>query len=285
MEDVNIVLVTGMSGAGKTTTMSILEDMGYHCIDQFPVELIHDLGKLLRSGTDVRYHNIALATTALDYTKFLVYFENIGMSVRVLFLDASDDKLLHRYKFTRRQHPFLVKHISNTLEEAIEAERNYFDEIKERASIYRIDTTFITTTQLKKQVEKYLKLGEHSSFSISFVSFGYKNGVPLDSDLLFDVRFLPNPFYVEELKNMTGNDEPVYSYVMKFDETQECIQHIIGFLDYVLPQYEKEGKTHLTVGIGCTGGQHRSVTITNYLFEYYSKRWNCFKSHREIKGN
>lgn len=283
MDEVNIVLVTGMSGAGKSTAMSVLEDMGYHCIDQFPVELIHDLGKLLRSKSDVRYHNVALATTALDYTKFLVYFENIGMSVRVLFLDASNEELLHRYKFTRRQHPFLVNHIANTLEEAIESEREYFNAIKERASIHRIDTTFLPTSQLKSHIEKYMKLGEKPSFSISFVSFGYKNGVPMDSDLLFDVRFLPNPFYVEELKPLTGNDAPVYDYVMSFDSTKECIHHIEDFLDYVLPQYEKEGKNHLTVGIGCTGGQHRSVTITNYLYDKYSKEWNCYKSHREIR--
>lgn len=283
MEDVNIVLVTGMSGAGKTTTMSILEDMGYYCIDQFPVELIRELGHLIRNQNDVRYHNVALATTALDYTKFLVYFENIGMKVRVLFLDASDEKLLLRYKYTRRQHPFLVKRLANTLEEAIESEREYFNAIKERASIYRIDTTYLSTKQLKHHMEKYLKLGEKPSFSISFVSFGYKNGVPLDSDLLFDVRFLPNPFYVEELKKLTGNDAPVYDYVMKFEQTQECIAHLESFLDYVLPQYEKEGKNHLTVGIGCTGGQHRSVSITNYLYDKYSKKWKCFKSHREMK--
>ena len=131
MEDVNIVLITGMSGAGKTTAMSVLEDMGYHCIDQFPVELIHELGKLLRRESDVRYHNVALATNALDYTKFLMYFENIGIKVRVLFLDASNEKLLLRYKFTRRQHPFLVKHMANTLEEAIESEREYFNAIKD----------------------------------------------------------------------------------------------------------------------------------------------------------
>lgn len=284
MEDVNIVLITGMSGAGKTTAMSVLEDMGYHCIDQFPVELIQSLGKLLRKESDVRYHNVALATNALDYTKFLMYFENIGIKVRVLFLDASNEKLLLRYKFTRRQHPFLVKQMANTLEEAIESEREYFNAIKERASIHRIDTTYIPTSQLKNQIEKYLKLGEKPSFSISFVSFGYKNGVPLDSDLLFDVRFLPNPFYVEELKKLTGNDAPVYDYVMSFEQTQECIRNLESFLDYVLPQYEKEGKNHLTVGIGCTGGQHRSVTITNYLYKKYSKQWKCFKSHREIKG-
>lgn len=283
MEDVNLVLITGMSGAGKTTAMSILEDMGYHCIDQFPVELIRDLGRLLNETKDSRYKNIALATTALDYTQFLVYFESIGMNVRVLFLDASNEKLLQRYKFTRRQHPFLVKHLANTLEEAIESERNYFNEIKERASIHRIDTTFLPASQLKSQIGKFLKLGEKPSFSISFVSFGYKNGVPMDSDLLFDVRFLPNPFYVDELRNLTGNDLPVYEYVMNSDQTKECIEHIVDFLDYVLPQYEKEGKNHLTVGIGCTGGQHRSVSITNYLFDFYSDKWNCYKSHREIK--
>lgn len=284
MEDVNIVLITGMSGAGKSTAMSVLEDMGYHCIDQFPVELMHELGKLLRNSSDVRYHDVALATTALDYIKFLVYFENIGMNVRVLFLDASNEKLLHRYKYTRRQHPFLVNHMANTLEEAIEMEREYFNAIKERASIYRVDTTYLPVSQLKSHIENYLKLGEKSSFGISFVSFGYKNGIPMDSDLLFDVRFLPNPFYVDELRHLTGNDQPVYDYVMNAEQTKECVQHIVDFLDYVLPQYELEGKNHLTVGIGCTGGQHRSVSITNYLYDKYSKNWNCFKAHREIRN-
>lgn len=283
MEETNIVLVTGMSGAGKSTAMSVLEDMGYHCIDQFPVELIHELGKLLRSKTDPRYTHVALATTALDYTKFLVYFENIGIKVNVLYLDASNEELLHRYKFTRRQHPFIMFGKANTLEEAIENERELFNGLFERAMIYHIDTTFMPAKNLKRVLEGYLKLGEKPAFGISFVSFGYKNGVPMDSDLLFDVRFLPNPFYVEELKPLTGNDAPVYDYVMSFDETKDCIDHICQFLDYSLPLYEKEGKNHLTVGIGCTGGQHRSVTITNYLFEKYSKDWICYKSHREIR--
>ena len=132
-------------------------------------------------------------------------------------------------------------------------------------------------------LKEYLKLGEKPAFSISFVSFGFKNGVPLDCDLLFDMRFLPNPFYIPELRNLTGNDAPVYDYVMKFDQTKESVQHLTTYLDYVFNQYEKEGKNHLTVGIGCTGGQHRSVTVTNYLYNYYSEKYNCYKSHREIK--
>lgn len=283
MNTVNLVLVTGMSGAGKSTAMSILEDMGYHCIDQFPVQLVSELSKLLLSGADVRYKNVALATSALDYTKFLVYFESIGMKVKVIFLDASNEKLLQRYKYTRRNHPFIIFNRASSLEEAIEAERELFNALQARASLYHIDTTLLKHNDLKKQLEKMLSLTEKWSFSISFVSFGYKNGIPMDCDLLFDVRFLPNPYYVESLRDLTGNDASVYDYVMSFKETQLCLNKIISFLDYVLPQYQKEGKNHLTIGIGCTGGQHRSVSITNYLANYYQEQWHCLKSHRDAK--
>ena len=285
MSTVNLVLVTGMSGAGKSTAMTILEDMGYHCIDQFPVQLIGELSKLLISGEDVRYKNVALATSAIDYTKFLVYFESIGLNVKVLFLDASNEKLLQRYKFTRRNHPFIIFNRASSLEEAIEAERELFNELKNRASLYHIDTTLLKHNDLKEQLEKMMSLNDLPSFSISIVSFGYKNGIPMDCDLLFDVRFLPNPYYVEELRSLTGNDQKVYEYVMGFEETQQCLEKLTDFLDYVLPQYQKEGKNHLTVGIGCTGGQHRSVAITNYLSNLYSKQWHCFKSHRDAKDS
>lgn len=279
--ELNIVLVTGMSGAGKSTCMSILEDMGYYCIDQFPVQLIDSFAKLLQKKEDPRYSNLALATSAMDYPAFLKCFEHFGLKVRILFLDASNEKLLQRYKFTRRHHPFLIFQKANTLEEAIEKERTLFDELRERANIHHIDTTKLTSTELSASVEEHLRLGNKPSFAISFVSFGYKNGVPMDSDLLFDVRFLPNPYYIPELKKQSGDDKPVYDYVMSFEETKVAIEKITNFLDYVFPQYFEEGKTHVTVGIGCTGGQHRSVTITNYLYDLYSKKYMCYKSHRD----
>lgn len=283
MNEQNIILVTGMSGAGKSTAMSILEDIGYHCIDQFPVQLVSSLGKIIKSDPDPRYQNIALATSALDYPTFLTYFENIGVNVRVVFLDASNEKLLQRYKFTRRHHPFLIFHIANTLEDAIESERELFNNLQERGEIFHIDTTKMTQHELKNTIENHLKLGDKPSFAISFVSFGYKYGVPMDSDLLFDVRFLPNPYYIEEMKHLTGDDALVYDYVMSFDETKVCIDHLVNFLDYAFVQYEKEGKNHLTVGIGCTGGQHRSVTLTNWLYDHYQNQYTCYKAHRDKK--
>lgn len=232
MNQQNVVLITGMSGAGKTTAMGILEDMGYHCIDNFPVQLIESLGKIINSTPDERYKNIALATTAIDYPKFLQYFANIDVNVRVVFLDASNEKLLLRYKFTRRHHPMMIFANANTLEEAIEIERDMFNALQERAVLH-IDTTKLDQQGLKSTLMEKLALNSRSVFSISFVSFGFKHGVPMDVDLVFDARFLPNPYYIEELKDKTGDDSEVYDYVMSFDQTKEFIRHLKSFLDFV----------------------------------------------------
>lgn len=278
----NVILVTGMSGAGKTTAIGILEDMGYHCIDQFPVQLIHELGKIIRDEHDQRYENLALATTALDYEKFLLYFENHDINVRILFLDAGNEELLRRYKFTRRNHPFIVFGKANTLEETIETERDCFDNLAYR-KIVRVDTTKLTQRSLKESIESKFDFTRKQGFNISFMSFGYKHGVPLDADLMFDVRFLPNPYYVSELKELTGDDKEVYDYVMRFDETKILCKKLVSLFDYLFEQYKKEGKSHLTVAIGCTGGQHRSVTLTNYMYHYYKEKYSCHKGHRDKK--
>ncbi len=280
MSQQDVLLVTGMSGAGKTTAMGILEDMGYHCIDQFPVQLLSNLGEIIHSKIDPRYSNIALATTALDYPKFLNYFKNI--ETKVIFFDASDEKLLLRYKFTRRHHPMLIASKANTLEEAIEVERDMFENLNDN-SIMRIDTTKLSQAELKAILMEKLKLTSHDVFSISFVSFGYKHGVPLDADIIFDTRFLPNPYYVDELKELTGDDAPVYDYVMKFDETKQLLKHLTQTLDFCFESYAKQNKNHLSVCIGCTGGHHRSVSVTNWLYEHYKKKYHCFKSHRDKK--
>ena len=282
MSEQNVLLVTGMSGAGKTTAMGILEDMGYHCIDQFPVQLLSSLGEIINSRPDPRYSNIALATTALDYPKFLNYFENIGCVVRVIFLDASNEKLLLRYKFTRRHHPMMMDGKANTLEEAIEVERDMFDTLNDRAVLH-IDTTKLSQQELKTVLLEKFSLDSKPVFSISFVSFGFKHGVPLDADLIFDVRFLPNPYYVDALKEKTGDDIEVYDYVMQFDETKELLKKLENLLDFVFQQYKMEGKSHVTVCVGCTGGHHRSVSVTNWLFDYYKSQYHCFKSHRDKK--
>ena len=283
MSKQNIILITGMSGAGKTTAMGILEDMGYHCIDNFPVQLIQDLDQIInKDDVDPRYQNIALATTALDYPKFLQYFDNTETSFRVVFLDASNEKLLLRYKFTRRHHPMIIFNKAKTIEEAIEIERDMFDALNEQA-ILHIDTTKLDHGALKDLLMKKLAINSKRSFSISFMSFGFKHGIPLDADFVFDVRFLPNPFYIEELKSLTGDDAPVYDYVMRFQQTKDYIAYLKPYLDFVFTQYKKQNKNHIIVAIGCTGGHHRSVTIANWLYEQYSDIYTCFKSHRDQK--
>lgn len=282
MKEQNVVLITGMSGAGKTTAMGILEDMGYHCIDNFPVQLIESLAKIINDNPNTRYQNIALATTAVDYPKFLQYFENMDLNVQVVFLDASNEKLLLRYKFTRRHHPMMMINKANTLEEAIEVERDMFNVLNERALLH-IDTSKMDQQTLKTALNEKLSYHHADIFSISFVSFGYKHGLAMDVDVLIDVRFLPNPYYVEELKDLTGDDQAVYDYVLSFDQSKEFIRHLKDFLDYVFVQYKNEKKNHLTVGIGCTGGHHRSVSITNWLYSHYKDQYHCYKAHRDKK--
>lgn len=284
MERKRIVLVTGMGGAGKTSAMGILEDMGYHCIDQYPVQLLKELSSLIESSNDPRFQYVALATTALDFSSFIQAFNSDGFDTRTLFLQASDEELLLRYKQTRRTHPLLLSNKSNTLEDAIHLERDMFIAVQEVAFL-SVDTTFLKSSELKKMLDKYFALISKPVFSISFISFGYKKGVPMDADLMFDVRFLPNPFWVEELKEKTGLESEVYEYVMGHKQTQKCLKKMTEFLNYAFKEYVKEGKNHFTVAIGCTGGKHRSVSVVRYLYNYYSKQYNCFINHRDVENS
>ena len=278
----NVVLITGMSGAGKTTAMGILEDMGYHCIDNFPVQLIEYLGRIVKAEPDPRYQNIALATTAMDYPIFLQYFDNLDINVHIVFLDASNEKLLLRYKYTRRHHPMIIFNKANTLEEAIEVERDMFESLNEHSLIH-IDTTKLDHLELKSILMEKLELDNKRTFSVSFESFGYKHGIPMDADYIFDVRFLPNPYYIEELKNKTGDDQEVFDYVMSFDQTKQFVAQLTQLLDFVFKEYQEQKKSHLIVAIGCTGGHHRSITIANWLFNHYKNEFVCYKSHRDKK--
>lgn len=277
-----VILVSGMSGAGKSCATSILEDMGYHIIENFPIQLLSLLVDLIETTTDPRYNYVALSTNAQDFPEFLRGMKSDDIDLRVLFLEASDATLLARYKSTRRNHPILLCNKANTLEEAISVERSMLSKTKSRAFI-TIDTSLLAVKEMKVKLEEYFSKESVPAFSISFVSFGYKHGVPLDADLMIDVRFLPNPFWVPELRPYSGNDPQVYNYVMEKDETIEFVKRLESFLDYAFNQYRIEGKNHFTVAIGCTGGQHRSVTITNYLFDHYSKQYHCYKQHRDQK--
>ena len=277
----NIILISGMSGAGKTTAMGVLEDMGYRCIDQIPFKLLPALIDTCESENDVRFSHLALSTYISDFESFHTYLNGLNLPLSVVLLDASDNELLKRYKFSRRMHPMLLSNAASTLEEGISAEREIFKGIKEQ-NVSLLDTSVLTATELKQRLNQLIDVNRKSTFSISFISFGYKNGVPLDADLLFDVRFLPNPHWVEALRPFSGNDKNVYDYVMEKEQTQKFIKNLDQFLDYAFEEYAKEGKNHFTVGIGCTGGQHRSVSIVNYLFDYYGQKYQVYKDHRDL---
>ena len=278
----HVVLVSGMSGAGKSTAMSILEDMGYHVIENFPIQLLSRLVDMIETSTDPRYSYIALSTSAADFPVFLRTLKGQGIEVRVMFLDAADSVLIHRYKQTRRIHPLLLSNTANTLEEAIAVERQMLSQTN-NSSFVTIDTSFTSAHDIKQMIEQYFSKDAAPSFSISFVSFGYKYGVPMDADLMIDVRFLPNPYWEPKLRIFSGNDDNVYHYVMDKPETQEFLKRLLSFLDYSFAQYVKEGKNHFTVAIGCTGGQHRSVAITNFLYDHYKTTYHVYKSHRDEK--
>ena len=281
-ENKRVILVRGMSGAAKSTAMRMLEDMGYHVIDNLPVMLATDFTRIVDTSTDPRYNYVALATSAGDFPHFLQALDGQNFSVQVLFLDCSDSVLLHRYKSTRRMHPLLLSNTANTLEEAISVERQMFTS-NINNSFITIDSSFTSEKEFRKKIESYFSRNKVPAFSLSFVSFGYKYGVPMDADLMVDVRFLPNPYWVEELRTKTGEDKEVYDYVINKPETQEFIEKFLNFTDYAFAQYAQEGKNHFTVAIGCTGGQHRSVAITNYLYDHYKQQYNSYKEHRDRK--
>lgn len=281
MEKQKVVLVTGLSGAGKTSAMAVLEDMGYHCIDRFPVFMIEELVRDIEAMKDGTYSNLALSVNAADFDVFYRTFKNAECELTVLFLDASKEQLLLRYKYNRRNHPLIVANLANGLEEAIDAEIEEFSNIKSRASII-IDTTFLTQQNLTSRIKRFFKIEGNQSLSLSFISFGYRKGLPMDADLVFDVRFLNNPYWEESLRSMTGNDKPVFDYVINDDKTQEFLKYLTQFLDYAFERYIEESKHLLTVAIGCTGGQHRSVSIVNWLYENYDKQYNTLKDHRDM---
>jgi UPF0042 nucleotide-binding protein len=277
-----VLLLTGMSGAGKTTTMGILEDMGYHCIDQFPVDLLNSLRQLIIEGSDPRYQNVAISMSLNDFETTHTAFRGLDLDLRVIFLEASHDELLKRYKSTRRNHPLLLSNRATTLEEAIGVEAELVRTLKD-TSFTSVDTTFLKGTELKNRLNNLFALTEKPAFTISFVSFGFKNGIPLDADLVFDVRFLPNPFWDEQLRGFSGETETIRRFVLDDPKTKRFLKKLIAFLDYSLKEYVNEGKNHFTVAIGCTGGYHRSVVLVNQLVERYGTTYHCFKEHRDLQ--
>ena len=277
-----LVLISGISGAGKSTASNILEDMGYTCIDQYPAELLPDLLELIEKDDTFRYDEVALTIGISDLDKFSHLLSNTHFKPKLILLDADKDTIINRYKFTRRVHPLVVSNTAATLEEAVEIEKGILNKYKKR-SVHIIDTVSTNTKQLKEKLDKILEYNDFNNLAITFESFGFKKGVPDDADVVLDVRMLENPFYVPKLKNKTGNDKPVRDYVLNSKLTQRFIRKVTAYLDFMFRAYDNEEKRHLTICIGCTGGQHRSVTIANYLYAHYKEKYMCYLRHRELK--
>ncbi len=262
-----LVIITGMSGAGKTIAVQSLEDLGFFCVDNLPPVLIPKFAELIESSKgkigkvalviDLRGREFFTALSeSLNYMK-----EHYTISYEILFLDATDSVLVQRYKESRRRHPLAPEGLPL---EGIALERRLLEDLKGLATQV-IDTSSLKPAKLKEQIVSRFTNAEQKTFSVNLTSFGYKYGVPIDADLIFDCRFLPNPHYVDHLRPNTGQNAEVYEYVMKWPETQTFLSKLLDMLNFLIPMYEKEGKSQLVIGIGCTGGKHRSVAIAEYL--------------------
>jgi UPF0042 nucleotide-binding protein len=264
-----------MSGVGKSQGLKALEDVGFFCVDNLPPALIGKFSELL-IGARVETRKFAVVVDVRSRGNFDELFgaveqlKTCGVSVRIVFLDASDSALMHRYKETRRRHPLMDEGIG-TVAEAIQTERSLLAKAKERAD-YTIDTTMLSASQLREMVSRLLGGDQSGTIAINCTSFGYKFGLPEDADLVFDVRVLPNPFYIESMRIQTGLDQQVSQYVLGFSQTRELIERILDFVLYMLPHFQKEGKSYLVIGIGCTGGRHRSVTVAEELARLLEER-------------
>ncbi|OUC52128.1 RNase adaptor protein RapZ [Eggerthia catenaformis] len=279
MDDIELVLVSGMSGAGKTQAMAVFENLEYYCMDNYPVALLEAFTDYLKEESP--FIKVAMAVRLDDAMKAIRVLSNAdGINLNIVFLDCEDSEIVKRYKQTRRSHPLIINGKASTLTEAIQLERKKFEYLKSSTNLV-IDTTLLKNKSLQDLLESKFNRLPKEIFRVTFVSFGYKHGIPKDADLVLDVRFLPNPFYNESLRSLTGNDQAVYDYVMDKEETRIFIKKAMPFYDYLLKEYEKEGKMQVTVAIGCTGGQHRSVTLTNYFYQHYSSYYQCYKYHRD----
>lgn len=280
------VIVTGMSGAGKSTALNTLEDMGYFCVDNLPIQLIIRFAEIAY-GEDTDINDVAIGVDIRSG----VYLEQLSECLRqlkklkynyeILFLDSNDDVLIKRYKETRRNHPLAR---TGRVEDGIKQERSQIAFLRKEAD-YIIDTTSLLTRELKAELDKiFVENAEYNNFIVSIVSFGFKYGIPKDADLVFDVRFLPNPYYDLELRPLTGNDEAIQNFVMQFDEAKEFLNKVTDLMEFLIPNYINEGKNGLVVGIGCTGGKHRSVTLANGIYkELRDLPYSARIEHRDIE--
>ena len=282
------VIVTGMSGAGKSTALKRLEDVGYFCADNLPIPLVEKFAELA-CASDSKYDKVALGVDIRNgeairgMQEVLEQLMIRGISYEILYLDASEPALLRRYKETRRSHPLAR---NGRVDEGIRMERAAIGFLKERAD-YIIDTSNLLTRELRSEMEKiFVNSKEFRNIFVTVLSFGFKYGIPADCDLVFDVRFLPNPFYVDDLKHKTGLTREVQDYVMGFEASRVFLEKLEDMIEFLLPHYVAEGKNQLVIGIDCTGGQHRSVTLAEQLYRYLSRHeeYGLKIEHRDIRN-
>ncbi len=282
----DFLIVTGLSGAGKSRAVDALEDIGFYCVDNMPPQLISKVAEICLAGNS-QINRIAIVTDMRGGDMFYGLFEQLdelkdkGLEYKLLFLDASNAELIRRYKETRRRHP-LADVVKGGLEEAIRNERILLKPARERAD-YIIDTTHLSANELKQRMNNIFLDNIRNSMLVNVMSFGFKYGVPAEADLVFDVRCLPNPFYVDELKPKTGLDEEVRDYVMNSEDSKMLLEKLKDLVSFLIPLYQKEGKTQLMIGMGCTGGKHRSVTFAELMYQYLSEQnQNVRVLHRDI---
>ena len=280
-----LVIVTGMSGAGKTVALKMLEDLGFYCVDNLPITLVDKFVQLVCGGSEIKQAAIGMDIRSGEdlscLEAILSRWRKQELEFYVLFLDASDAILIKRFKETRRSHPLAA---AGRLDKGIEKERAKLEFLKRDAD-YIIDTSQLLTRELKVELEKiFLEDQDYNNMFVTILSFGFKYGIPEDADLVFDVRFLPNPYYVEELRLLTGEDEAVRKFVMKGGTAAQFLSRLYDMIDFLLPNYIKEGKNQLVVAIGCTGGKHRSVTMAKALCSHLqgSEKYGLKIEHRDV---
>ncbi len=282
-----IFIISGLSGAGKSRAADILEDFGYYCVDNLPVDLLPKFTEFCISMQG-KYERVALVTDIRSGDSFTPLFEaldttgNMGCESRIIFLEADVDAIIRRYKESRRRHPLAID--GEPIEQVIQREIKKLNPVRERAD-FVIDTTGLSIGDLRQKLSDCVFGSERVHFMpVSIVSFGFKYGIPIEADLVFDVRFLPNPFYIEKLRDLTGLDKAVRDYVFQFEQTGNFLAKLYPLLDFLLPEYVEEGKSSLVIGIGCTGGKHRSTSITEEVASHLEANgYQVAVSHRDIE--
>ena len=285
MELIRFVIITGISGAGKSEAVKAFEDLGYFCVDNLPPVLLTKFAELC-AQSEGRINKIALVVDIRGGDFFnslsssLEMLEEAGCSYEILYLEAGDEVLIRRFKESRRRHPLSGE---GRILDGIKAEKSRLEELKGKASLI-LDTSNMTIRQLREEItSRFAQLDEREKLMITVVSFGFRNGLPLDADLIFDVRFLPNPHYVDSLRELDGNYQEVSDYVLKWPVAKKFLSKLFHFMEFLVPQYINEGKLQLIIGIGCTGGKHRSVTIANQLGDFLkAKGYKVLIEHRDI---